>query len=246
MNACYRGDSGHGNTIHYKPNNERVDVSFVSKWTRAEKPSFAERVKRTIKPPPALKPRIEQAQRKLQLQIARLDTVSIKIKERDQALFRKVVSTVQQHDMEYSTVLSNELSQTRKIGKMVNHAKLALEQIQLRLSTINELGDVVVTLNPAMAVVKNVRSGLLSMMPQVDNEMEEISQMLSGILVESGQVPNTNMDFTSHSYNTDAQAIMDEATSIIESDVKDKLPDLPLTTKKERVVETTSDEEMLT
>jgi len=218
-------------------------VSFISKWTKLEKSSFTERIKNTIKPPPPLKPRIEQAQRKLQVQVARLDAVSSKLRERDQALFRKVVSAVQQHDMQYSAVLSNELSQIRKIGNMVSHAKLALEQIQIRLSTITELGDVVVALNPAMAVVKNVRSSLAGMMPEVDNEMEEISQLLSGILIESGQVPNSTITYDTTS--TDAQSILDEASSIVENSVKDKLPDLPTTIQQGKAPEK-SNEEMLT
>jgi division protein CdvB (Snf7/Vps24/ESCRT-III family) len=221
-------------------------MTFISKWNKQEKPSIAERIMRTIKPPPALKPRIEEAQRKLQVQIVRLDTVSSKLREKDQSLFKRVISAVQQHDMEYSAILSNELAQIRKISKMVNHAKLALEQIQIRLSTINELGDVVVTLNPAMAVVKNVRSGLIGMMPQVDSEMDEISQLLSGILIESGQVPNNSMEFAHHTHNTDAQSILDEAASVVENHVKDKLPDLPKTIKREKPLENVSDEEMLT
>ncbi len=223
-------------------------MSFISKWTKSEKISFAERVKRTVKPPPALKPRIEQAQRKLQLQISKLDSVSSKLKERDQALFRRVVTAMQQHDMQYSSVLSTELSQIRKIGKMVNHTKLALEQIQIRLSTITELGDVVVTLNPAMAVVKNVRSDLGGMMPQVDNQMDEVSQLLSSILIESGQVPNSDIDVALQVSSTDAQTILDEAASIVEGQVKDKLPDLPKTISKEvkNIENSNSNEEMLT
>lgn len=215
-------------------------MSFISKWTQSDKPSFTERFRRTIKPPPPLKPRIEQAQKKLQLQIARLDTVSSKLRERDHALFNRIVSAVQQHDMQYSMVLANELSQIRKINRMVNNAKLALEQIQIRLSTITELGDVVVTLNPAMAVVKNVQSGLTDMMPQVGNQMDEISQLLSGILIESGQLPNNNIDIN-QTTSTDSQAILEEAASIVEGEVKNKLPDLPMTMDK-KVTEKASDE----
>lgn len=219
-------------------------MSFISKWTKPEKASLVERVKNTIKPPPPLKSRIEQAQRKLQLQVARLDTVSSKLRERDQALFRRIVSAVQQHDMQYSALLSNELSQIRKISKMVSHAKLGLEQIQIRMSTITELGDVVVALNPAMAVVKNVRSGLVGMVPQVDSEMEEISQLLSGILVESAQVPNSSVPLANSVNDTDAQSILDEAASIVENSVKAKIPDLPATIQQEKV--TDNNEEALT
>ncbi|HLE35263.1 MAG TPA: Snf7 family protein [Nitrososphaerales archaeon] len=217
-------------------------MSFISKWTKPEKASLVERVKNTIKPPPPFKSRIEQAQRKLQLQVIRLDTVSSKLRERDQALFRRIVSAVQQHDMQYSSLLSNELSQIRKISKMVSHAKLALEQIQIRMSTITELGDVVVALNPAMAVVKNVRSGLVGMVPQVDSEMEEISQLLSGILVESAQVPNSPVPLANSATDTDAQSILDEAASIVENSVKAKLPDLPATIQQEKVTDDKEEE----
>lgn len=232
--------------MRYKPSFSWVIVSFISKWTRSDKPGFGERVRRTIKPPPPLKPRIEDAQKKLQLQISRLETVSSKLRERDQTLFRKIVSAVQRHEMEHSAILSNELSQLRKISRMVNHAKLALEQIHIRLSTITELGDVVVTLNPAMAVVKNVRSGLVGMMPQVDNQMDEISQLLNGIIIESGQVPNNSINVASQISSTDAQDILDEAASIVEGEVKNKLPDLPMTMDKKKTADVTPEEELLT
>lgn len=208
-------------------------MSFISKWTKPEKPGFAERIKNTIKPPPPLKPRIEQAQRKLQLQISKLDTVSAKLRERDQVLFKKIVNAVQQHEMQYSSILSSELSEIRKISKMVNHAKLALEQIQIRMSTITELGDVVLALNPAMAVVKNVRTGLVGVMPEVDTEMEEVSHLLSGILVESAQVPNTVAPTQAN--DSDAQSILEEAAAIVEKSVKERIPDLPTTINHDKI-----------
>lgn len=204
-------------------------VSFAAKWARSDKPGIVDRVRKVVRPPPPLKPKIEDAQRKLQVQIVRLDTVQSKLKDRDQTLFKRIVSAVHERDTQYAGILSSELSELRKIGKMVTHAKLAMEQIQIRLNTITELGDVVLALNPAMAVVKNVRTGLSGMMPEVDSEMEEISQLLSGILVESSQVPNNTIPI-SQVTDGDTQAILDEAASIVESSVKAKLPDLPLMT----------------
>ncbi len=221
-------------------------MSFISKWSKSDKPGFAERMKRTLRPAPGLKSRVEQAQRKLQVQMSRLDSVSTKLRERDQMMFRKIVLAVQQHDMEYSTVLSNELSQIRKINKIVNHARMALEQIQIRMGTITELGDVVVTLNPAMAIVKDVRAGIAGMMPEVDNNMQEISQLVSGILIESGQVPNNTVDVAQYASTTDAQDILNEAASIMECQIKDKLPDLPMATQKRRILENTADKELFT
>jgi division protein CdvB (Snf7/Vps24/ESCRT-III family) len=206
-------------------------MSFAARWMKSNEPGVGEKLHDAIKPAGPLKPRIEYAQRRLQLQISKLDSISHKLKEKDQALFRKIVGAIQQHDSQYSTVLSNELAQIRKMGKMVSHAKLALEQIQIRLSTITELGDVVVTLSPAMAVVKNVRAGLSSMMPEVDNEMGEISQMLGGILMDAGQVGGYTINFDSA--NEEATKIMEEAASVAENGMKDKFPDLPATIDEE-------------
>ncbi len=204
-----------------------VNMSFATKWTKSNEPSFGEKLHDAVKPTGPLKPRIEQAQRKLQLQVSRLEAITNKLKEKDQALFKKIVGAIQQHDTQYSSVLSNELAQIRKMGKMVSHAKLALEQIQIRLSTITELGDVVVTLSPAMAVVKNIRAGLTGMMPEVDNEMGEISQMLGGILMDAGQIGGYTINFDSA--NEEATKILEEAASVAENRMKDKFPDLPAT-----------------
>ncbi|MEM2760463.1 MAG: Snf7 family protein [Nitrososphaerales archaeon] len=206
-------------------------MSFATRWMKSNEPGVGEKLHDAIKPAGPLKPRIEYAQRRLQLQISRLDSISHKLREKDQALFRKIVSAIQQHDTQYSSVLSNELAQIRKMTKMVSHARLALEQIQIRLSTITELGDVVVTLSPAMAVVKNVRAGLSTMMPDVDSEMGEISQMLGGILMDAGQIGGYTINFDSA--NEEATKIMEEAASVAENRMKEKFPDLPATVGEE-------------
>ena len=79
---------------------------------------------------------------------------------------------------QYAKVLSGELAQIRKMGKMVNSAKLALEQIHLRLNTITELGDVVVTLSPAMSVIKGIQGKLSTMMPEADHSLTQISESI--------------------------------------------------------------------
>jgi division protein CdvB (Snf7/Vps24/ESCRT-III family) len=129
-------------------------MSFGNKWVKPQAESVGNRLLEGLKPQPPLKPRIEEAQNKLNLQISKLDAISSKMQEKDQLIFRRIVQSVQNHQSHYARVLSNELSQVRKMNKMVTSAKVALEQIQLRLNTITELGDVVVTLSPAMSVIE--------------------------------------------------------------------------------------------
>jgi division protein CdvB (Snf7/Vps24/ESCRT-III family) len=179
-----------------------------------------------IKSTAPLKPKIEDAQKKLQLQISKLDGISNKMQEKDHLIFKRIVYAMQNHDSQYAKVLSNELSQIRKMNKMVSSAKLAMEQIQLRLNTITELGDVVVTLSPAMSVIKGIQGGLSSMMPEADQSFGQISDLLSTIMNDSSQIPNTEISGTGM-ISEDSMKILEEASMVVEQNMKDKFPDLP-------------------
>jgi division protein CdvB (Snf7/Vps24/ESCRT-III family) len=211
-------------------------MSFGNNWTKPQGESVGHKLLEGIKPQTPLKPRIEEAQKKLQMQISKLDGIASKLQEKDHLVFKRIVQAMQNHDNHYAKVLSSELSQVRKMNKMASSAKLALEQIQLRLNTITELGDVVVTLSPAMSVIKGIQGGLSSMMPEADQSFGQISNILGSIMADSGQIPTAEIT-ESNMINEDAMEIIEEASAIVEQDMKVKLPDLPLnkmeTTKAE-------------
>ena len=201
-------------------------MSFGNKWIKPQGESVSNKFLEGIKPQAPLKPRIEEAQKKLQMQISKLESISSKMDEKDHLIFKRVVHAMQNHDSQYAKILSNELSQIRKMNKMVSSAKLALEQIQLRLNTITELGDVVITLSPAMSVIKGIQGGLSSMMPEADQSFGQISDLLGSIMADSGQIPTTEIG-ASTGLNEDSMKIIEEASAIVEQNMKDKFPDLP-------------------
>jgi division protein CdvB (Snf7/Vps24/ESCRT-III family) len=201
-------------------------MSFGSKWIKPQGESVSNKFLEGIKPQAPLKPRIEEAQKKLQMQISKLESISSKMDEKDHIIFKRVVHAMQNHDSQYAKILSNELSQIRKMNKMVSSAKLALEQIQLRLNTITELGDVVITLSPAMSVIKGIQGGLSSMMPEADQSFGQISDLLGSIMADSGQIPTAEIG-ASTGLNEDSMKIIEEASAIVEQNMKDKFPDLP-------------------
>src|SRR6185436_8991035 len=202
-------------------------MSFSTKWIKPQAESVGTKILDNFKPQSPLKPRIEEAQKKLQMQIAKLDSISIKTEEKDQLVFKRVIQAVQNHESQYAKVLSGELAQVRKMNKMVSSARLALEQIELRLNTITELGDVVVTLSPAMSVIKGIQGGLSSMMPEADQSFGQISDLLGSIMTDSGQISNTEINGFNGSSDEDSMKIIEEATAIVEQNMKDKFPDLP-------------------
>jgi division protein CdvB (Snf7/Vps24/ESCRT-III family) len=205
------------------------------KWNNnAQSESIRDKLREVTQSQTPLKPRIEEAQRKLQIQISKLDAISSKMQEKDRVIFNRIVNVMQNHDSHYAKVLSGELSQIRRTNKMVNSAKLAFEQIQLRLNTMTELGDVVVTLSPAMSVIKGIQSGLKTMLPEADQSFGQISELLGGIMSGSSQIPTTEIGSRELTFSEEAVKIMEEASAIVEEDTRDKFPDLPLSSSADR------------
>jgi division protein CdvB (Snf7/Vps24/ESCRT-III family) len=201
--------------------------TFAGKWEKTNNQSFGTRVKESVKNPGPLKPRLDLAVRQIQVQVAKLDSTSTKLRERDNSIFGKVVASLQKHDTQHASVFANELSEIRKMNKMVTQAKLALEQIVLRLNTITELGDIVVTLTPAMSVIRNVKQGLVGVLPEAESEIGEISGLLSSILVDAGTVGGYSLNF--EAANEDAERILAEASAVAETRMKEKFPEIPST-----------------
>jgi division protein CdvB (Snf7/Vps24/ESCRT-III family) len=206
------------------------------KWNNnAQSESIRDKLREVTQSQTPLKPRIEEAQRKLQIQISKLDSISSKMQEKDKIIFSRIVNAMQNHDSHYAKVLSGELSQIRRTNKMVNSAKLAFEQIQLRLNTMTELGDVVVTLSPAMSVIKGIQGGLKTMLPEADQSFGQISELLGGIMSGSSQIPTAEIGSKDLTFDEEAIKIIEEASAIVEEDTRDKFPDLPLSSPADRV-----------
>jgi division protein CdvB (Snf7/Vps24/ESCRT-III family) len=109
--------------------------------------------------------------------------------------------------------------------KMIMQARLALEQIVLRLRTVSELGDVVSTLGPAVSVLRAVKAGMANIFPEAERELGQIGNLLSGIIVEAGQSTGLSINF--ETANEDAQKILTEAAAVAEQKIKEKFPELP-------------------
>ena len=200
---------------------------FSKKWeTRRDEQPFQNRLKDAVKPPGPLKPRLDFAVRRIELQVQKLDQATDRFGQRDKAIFARIVDSYTKHDTARANVFANELAEIRKMEKLIINARLALEQIVLRLRTVSELGDVVSTLGPAVGVLRSVKAGLVSVFPEAENELGEIGNMLSGIMIEAGQ-DGTGMTLNFDTVNEDASKILTEASTVAEQRVKDKFPDLP-------------------
>jgi division protein CdvB (Snf7/Vps24/ESCRT-III family) len=199
---------------------------FQDKWVKQPSPRITERINDLIKAKGPLKPRIQMAVQRLQKQIAKLDSMLSKLQERDQKIFQRIVTATQQHDTQTSKVLSNELTEIRKVSKILGNARMALERIELRLTTAHDLGDTVVTIMPTIGLMKNLKSSLVKFMPGADQEINKMAEMLGGLMTETFSGDATFG--TDETTNSESEKILQEAAAVAESSVDDKFPNTPI------------------
>lgn len=201
-------------------------ANFQNKWSKPTSPGITERINEAVKPKGALKPRVEMAVRRLQGQISKLDNMLTKLKQRDEKIFNRIIIATQQHDTHTSKVLSNELAEVRKVSRVLGNARMALEQIELRLTTFHDLGDTVVTIMPTIGLMKSLKSSLVKFMPEADQEVNRMTEMLGGLMTDTfsgdssfGVDPSTNAE---------SDKILQEAAAVAESAINEKFPSMPV------------------
>jgi division protein CdvB (Snf7/Vps24/ESCRT-III family) len=200
--------------------------AFDKNWTNQNRVSAGDKLKEALATQGPLKPRLETASNKLQLQISKLDAIVTKLNERDASLFRRVVDAVQRHDTDTTKVLSNELAEVRKVSRTLGQAKMAFEQVSMRLTTIHDMGDIMVALGPAITSIKSLKPGLGRFVPGADSEINTMQTLLNGIMMESLQGSSSGIEINTGSGN-DIDQIMMEASAVAEQNMNDKFPSIP-------------------
>ena len=195
-------------------------------WNNTSGESISQKVMGKVKPDEPLKNKIDFAQKKLQLQISKLEIINEKLQTKQDMIFGKIVKAQRNNKNAYAQAYAGELAQVRKMKNMVSGAKLSMEQVKLRLDTVSELGDVVVTLSPCMSIIKGLAPSISGIMPEANASMQDLSSILGEVM--SGSSMNLGNDMTvSNETNADTLAILEEAHSVIAGQTKSTIPDVP-------------------
>ena len=201
-------------------------------WDNSSGESISQKVMGKVKPDEPLKNKIDFAQKKLQLQISKLQVINEKLQTKQDMIFGKIVKAQRNNKNTYAQAYAGELAQVRKMKNMVSGAKLSMEQVKLRLDTVSELGDIVVTLSPCMSIIKGLAPSISGIMPEANASMQDLSSILGEVM--SGSSMNLGNDMTvSSETNADTLAILEEAHSVIAGQTKSTIPDVPENLKQQ-------------
>ncbi|MFP3259826.1 MAG: cell division protein CdvB1/B2 [Sulfolobus sp.] len=198
---------------------------FMRNWNGKQEPTLAEKLKSVFKPQQPLRYRLVMANYRLKTTINKLDVYISKLQERDRTLFEKVVEAQMSKDNLRASMYANEIAEIRKITKQLLTTQIALEQVQLRLETVTELGDVYTSLIPVVGVIRELRSAMQGIMPELSVELAELEEGLQEVVIEAGDFTGSGVEFTTTS--PEAKKILEEAAAVAEERMKEKFPSLP-------------------
>jgi division protein CdvB (Snf7/Vps24/ESCRT-III family) len=208
-------------------------------WNKTNGESISEKVIGKVKPDQPLKSKLDSAQKGLQGQISKLSIIDEKLQKKHDEMFDRIVKAKKLNMDSYARAYAGELTQIKKTKNMISGARLSLEQVKLRLSTVSELGDLVVTLSPCMSIIKGLAPSLNGMMPEVNNSMQDMQEVL-GDVMSGSSVGMTDNFSTSPETNSDTLAILEEAHNVIAGQTKVSIPEVP-SELKQHVTERKSD-----
>jgi division protein CdvB (Snf7/Vps24/ESCRT-III family) len=201
-----------------------------SKWVKSEltledKNRANSNIDISIKFSIPLKPRVDAVMDQVNSQVSKLDTILNEIKTKDYETFRSMLSSVKDNNTLNSRISLSNLAQIRNLIKIVSLSKVVFENLNIKLSTVSSIIDLVSILSPGIALVKNVRSSLISYIPESRYEIGSISDLIGGILVDAGQIGSYIINF--ETANEKASYLINEASLIAEQKIKEEFPDLP-------------------
>ncbi|MCL5876747.1 MAG: Snf7 family protein [Candidatus Bathyarchaeota archaeon] len=199
---------------------------FTDRWKPKEPAdeSLVSKIKNVGQPSTNLKEQITMVTQRLDTQTKSLDAAVVRFQNRDAEIFNRIIRAMAQRDQARANILATELSEIRKVEKMLSHASLALQSVSMRLSTVSELGDVVAVLSPAKSLLNNVRSEMCSIMPEASQELGNIGNLLSDIVGSTNQSQDLQVNTVMAS--AEALQILEEAEVAAESRLKDRLPEV--------------------
>jgi len=206
-------------------------MGYITKnWREVKNNILSQKFLDRVRPEATLKNRIDGAGKKMDCQILRLEQTYNKLKQNHDNLFKKIVEAKQAHNESRARTYAIELQEVIKAENKIAEAKLAMEQIKIRLGTVSELGDIVVTLSPCMSLIKGLAPSISTLMPQMHTSMEDLTSMFGDMLTGSS-LSQESMTPT-YQGNTDTDAILQEAHDVIEGKTRTAMPEPPTTSSQ--------------
>ncbi|MCW4038941.1 MAG: Snf7 family protein [Candidatus Bathyarchaeota archaeon] len=197
-------------------------------WESSTQPSTFSKITNAMRKPQPLREKISFTIYKLKVQQGRLEQAYQRMQKHYNGLFRRCTNSVLAKDSARAAIYANECAEIRKMCQTILRGQFAIEQVVLRLETVEEFGDIAVEMNPVANVINSIKGNLQGVVPEVSYRLGEIGTSLNDLVMDSGRVTASSWNVITSGEAADK--ILEDANAIAEQKMKEKFPTLPTTT----------------
>ena len=170
--------------------------------------------------------KIQQSLAKLRVQIEKMDSLYRSLKDRDKRFLDICIEALAERDSDKASMYAQEIVQMRKMAKKILHGQLVLEQVKVRLETLEEVGDVVGELLPFTSVINEIRGQLAGFMPDAASSLDDLNVHIGSIIAATA-TPDTVSQSMSTEIDEEAKRILEEASNAAAQKVSESFPEIP-------------------
>jgi division protein CdvB (Snf7/Vps24/ESCRT-III family) len=163
---------------------------------------------------------------KLKSQQFKLGQVIIKLTRRDKILFKTCAKALKEKNKERAAIFANELSEIRKLTKIIYHTQILVERIILRLETLKEFNAAFADLKPVLTNLQSVTKSLSSFMPQMAFEMERVNETIFEVISMS-KIDTSKLEVPTDIKTPGGEEVLAEVAEYLEEQITEKLPEPP-------------------
>lgn len=91
-------------------------------------------------------------------------------------------------------LLPQDISE-RRINPTICLSRVLLQRLSSQLRSVSDIGDIVIILSPAVAILKNIRSLLIPFVNDSSLELGYICELLEVVLVDAAQLGGYTINF---------------------------------------------------
>ncbi len=155
-----------------------------------------------------------------------LKIIKLKVKRRDFEYFSKCIGAQIQKDHSHAILYASECLEMRKLFKIVFRCELVLEQIIIRLETLDIFSEIsYIMIFPVTNIIEKVRNEISEFMPKISYDFGIIIGKLEHMASKTklSQIEEIKAEFL----NESSSNILEEAKLYAEKEVRETFPNLP-------------------
>jgi len=134
---------------------------------------------------------------------------------------------LQQKNNERAAIFANELSEIRKLTKVIYHTQILVERIILRLETLKEFNAAFSDLKPVLTNLKSVTKSLNVFMPQMAIEMERVNESIFEVISMS-KIDVDKLEVPTDVKTPGGEEVLAEVADFLEEKLTEQLPTPPV------------------